>query len=191
MAASTILPYPTVLTPFYIFQCDTTVPASNPPDYENVTESPGGFYNVIWRTPAACGVVSSTMCGPNPPVPPPVPPLTPCTAGSTTCLPSWKPVWNLRNSTVLYTCNNTGFLNVTVANQYGIVVLDWSNAKNLWANTHPMSEVDITIQAVEMVYAQDPGAPGYAPRVWAYRNTIKALNWYSSIREKLDDPAYE
>merc|ERR1719231_541787 len=41
-----------------------------------------------------------------------------------------------------------------------------------------------------MVYAQDPGVPGYAPRVWAYRNTIKALNWYSSVREKLDDPKY-
>ena len=65
---------------------------------------------------------------------------------------------------MLYTCNNTGFLNVTVANQYGIVVFDWTNAKNLWANTHPMtSEEDITIQAVEMVYAQDPGVPGYAP----------------------------
>lgn len=41
-----------------------------------------------------------------------------------------------------------------------------------------------------MVYAADPGLPGYAPRVWAYRNTIKALNWYWSIRVKLDDPAY-
>lgn len=49
------------------------------------------------------------------------------------------------------------------------------------------SEELITKQA-EMVYAQDPGLPGYAPRVWAYRNTIKALNWYSSVREKLDDP---
>ena len=27
-------------------------------------------------------------------------------------------------------------------------------------------------------------------RVWVYRNTIKALNWYSSVREKLDDPQY-
>ena len=52
------------------------------------------------------------------------------------------------------------------------------------------SEEDITIQA-EMVYAADPGLPGYAPRVWAYRNTIKALNWYSSVRVKLDDPACE
>ena len=25
---------------------------------------------------------------------------------------------------------------------------------------------------------------------WVYRNTIKALNWYGSVRKKLDDPAY-
>lgn len=47
------------------------------------------------------------------------------------------------------------------------------------------SEELITKQA-EMVYAADPGVPGYAPRVWAYRNTIKALNWYKAVREKLD-----
>ena len=28
-----------------------------------------------------------------------------------------------------YTCNNTGMHNVTHANQFGIVVYDWSNAK--------------------------------------------------------------
>jgi hypothetical protein len=131
----------------------------------------------------------------------------------------------MRNSTVLYTCNNTGFHNVTLANQYGIVVYDWSNAKALWANAHPMSSEELITKQAEMVYAQDPGLPGYAPRVWAYRNTIKvrkkeeegvelkkkrgresfacscdppdlpnphtqALNWYSSVREKLDDPRY-
>ena len=42
----------------------------------------------------------------------------------------------------------------------------------------------------EMVLALDPGIPGEQPRVWVYRNTIKALNWFASVREKLDDPAY-
>jgi len=91
---------------------------------------------------------------------------------------------------VLYTCNNTGMHNVTHANQFGIVVYDWSNAKAIWANAHPMSSEELITKQAEMVYAQDPGVPGYAPRVWAYRNTIKALNWYSSVREKLDDPKY-
>jgi len=96
----------------------------------------------------------------------------------------------MRNSTVLYTCNNSGMHNVTHANQFGVVVYDWSNAKAIWANAHPMSSEELITKQAEMVYAQDPGLPGYAPRVWAYRNTIKALNWYSSVREKLDDPKY-
>ena len=37
----------------------------------------------------------------------------------------------------------------------------------------------------EMVLAKDPGIPGEQPRVWVYRNTIKALNWFTSVREKL------
>jgi hypothetical protein len=183
-------PMPNGRNAVYVFVCDPTVPLNNPPLYNNITESPPGFYNVVWHTPAACGVVSGTVCGPNPPVPPPVPPPTPCTPGSETCLPTWLPTWHMKNSTVLYTCNNTGMHNVTVANQYGIVVYDWSNAKDVWANAHPMSSEELITAQAEMVYAADPGLVGYAPRVWAYRNTIKALNWYTSVREKLDDPAY-
>ena len=41
------------------------------------------------------------------------------------------------------------------------------------------------MKQAEMVLAADPGVPGHAPRVWVYRNNIKALNWFSSVREKL------
>ena len=166
-------PMPNGRNAVYTFICDTSVPLDNPPFYKNTTESPPGFYNVVWRHPAGCGTTSGSSCGPSPPVPPPVPPPPSCSPGSKTCLPTWKPTWNMRNSTVLYTCNNTGFHNVTLANQYGIVVYDWSNAKALWANAHPMSSEELITTQAEMVYAQDPGLPGYAPRVWAYRNTIK------------------
>jgi hypothetical protein len=53
-----------------------------------------------------------------------------------------------------------------------------------------MSSEELITKQAEMVFAADPGVEGYNPRVWAYRNTIKALNWYSSVREKLDDPKY-
>lgn len=137
-----------------------------------------------WRHPSAC-ISSATpdTCPPPPPMPPlpppppPPPPPIEC-AGLQTCLPSWKPTWHMKNSTVLYTCNNTGMHNVTHANQFGVVVYDWSNAKAIWANAHPMSSEELITKQAEMVYEQDPGVPGYAPRVWAYRNTIKALNWY-------------
>jgi hypothetical protein len=79
---------------------------------------------------------------------------------------------------------------VSHAVKYGTVVYDWSNAKQLWANAHPMNSEELITKQAEMVLAADPGVSGEQPRVWAYRNTIKALNWYSSVREKLDDPAY-
>eukprot|EP00040_Diaphanoeca_grandis_P027318 m.155154 g.155154 ORF g.155154 m.155154 type:complete len:642 (-) comp30927_c0_seq1:241-2166(-) len=174
----------------YNFICDMTVPMDNAPS-ANVTEDPPGFYSVDWRHPSACKAIDGpATCGPPPPAPPAPPPAASCMPGSDTCLPSWKPTWHMRNSTVLYTCNNSGMHNVTHANQFGIVVYDWSNAKAIWANAHPMTSEELITKQAEMVYAQDPGLPGYAPRVWAYRNTIKALNWYSSVREKLDDPKY-
>jgi hypothetical protein len=181
----------------YHFVCDATAPLDNPPD-DAVVESPGGFYNLIWRHPSACKVSATpAKCPPPPPLPPipppppPPPPAIPCSRGSDLpCLPSWKPTWNLRNSTVLYTCNNSGMHDVHHANQFGVVVYDWSNAKAIWANAHPMSSEELITKQAEMVYADKPGVEGEMPRVWAYRNTIKALNWYSSVRMKLDDPAY-
>lgn len=168
-------PMPNGRNAVYHFVCDTTVPASNPPD-ANVTEAPGGFYNVVWRTPAACPVVGGSACGPAPPIPPPVPPPTPCSPGAATCLPLWEPTWGMRNSTVLYTCNNSGMHSVEAANAYGVVVYDWSNGKAIWANSHPMTSEELITAQAELVLAADPGVPGGMPRVWAYRNTIKALN---------------
>jgi SPP1 family predicted phage head-tail adaptor len=59
--------------------------------------------------------------------------------------------------------------NVTSANRYGVVVYDWSNAKNIWANAHPMTSEELITAQAEAVYAADPGVPGGMPRVWAYR----------------------
>ena len=42
-----------------------------------------------------------------------------------------------------------------------------SNAKALWANAHPMNSEELITKQAEMVYADDPGLQGYAPRVWA------------------------
>jgi hypothetical protein len=107
---------------------------------------------------------------------------------ATSCLPAWEPTWDMRRSTFLYACNGSGMYNVSHAAQFGIVSYDWSNGKQLWANAKPMDSEQLLTKSAEAVHAVDPGIPGQAPRVWVYRNTIKALNWYSSVREKLDDP---
>lgn len=125
-----------------------------------------------------------------PPPPPRAPPSIACFGADEPCLPAWKPTWHMKNSTVLYACNVSGMHSVQHANQFGIVVYDWSNARAIWTNAHPMSAEELLLKQAEMVLAANPGVPGYAPRVWVYRNTIKALNWFSSVREKLDDPRY-
>ena len=51
-----------------------------------------------------------------------------------------------------------------------------------------MSSEELITKQAEMVLAADPGVEGYNPRVWAYRNSIKALNWYSSVRKKARRP---
>eukprot|EP00039_Didymoeca_costata_P011009 m.150873 g.150873 ORF g.150873 m.150873 type:complete len:528 (-) comp15030_c0_seq17:134-1717(-) len=106
------------------------------------------------------------------------------------CLPTWKPTWNMSRSTLLYNCNASGMHDVREAVRYGVVVYDWSNAKHLWVNNHPMNDDDLLTKQAEMVLDVDRGIPGEQPRVWVYRNKAKGLNWYGSVREKLDDPQY-
>ena len=83
---------------------------------------------------------------------------------------------------------------VEEALRYGITVYDWSNAKKLWANARPMNDEDLLTKQAEMVLAAgerfDPRPSDEQPRVWVYRNKIKGLNWYRSVRDKLDDPRY-
>ena len=53
-----------------------------------------------------------------------------------------------------------------------------------------MTDEELLTKQAEMVLAAYPGVPGEVPKVWVYRNSIRALNFYSSVREKLDDPEY-
>ena len=133
---------------------------------------------------------------PPPPSPPPSPSPHPtnCTENNCqpgcACLPKWKPTWNMSRSTALYIDQPNGFHNVSEAIRWGVAVYDWSNAKKLWTNARPMNCDELLTKQAEMVLAADPGVPGEQPRVWVYRNTAKALNFFGSVREKLDDPLY-
>lgn len=133
--------------------------------------------NTQWVTYSS---LNGPPCPPTPTLAPTIPPL----------LPKWKPTWDMMRSTMLYTCNHSGFHNATYAAQFGVVSYDWSNAKEVWAQAHPMTCEEMLTEQAELVLALDAGIPGEQPRVWVYRNTIKALNWFKSVRVKLDDPAY-
>jgi len=100
-------------------------------------------------------------------------------------LPPWTPTYSMPESTIFMPCNDSGYHSVSEAVRYGLVDYDWSNAKQLWANTQPMDCQERLLEQADMVHKADP-----TTKIFVYRNAIKALNWFTSIREKLDDPQY-
>jgi hypothetical protein len=171
--------------------CDAEAPGNNPPESTLVFGAGSHSsqfrrtYNVTWHHPSACTATPTPHKGCRSPAPPaPAPNI--CEG----CLPPWKPTWSMQRSTALYACNSSGPHNLDEATAYGITVYDWSHDKASWVNNHPMNDDELLLQQAERVLAQDPGIEGEQPRVWLYRNRIKALNWIGQVREKLDDPAY-
>ena len=53
-----------------------------------------------------------------------------------------------------------------------------------------MNADEMLTKQAELLLAADPGIAGEQPRVSVYRNKIKGLNWFSAVRDKLDDPNY-
>ena len=60
------------------------------------------------------------------------------------CLPNasagkgWSPTYNMSMSTIIMPCNTSGWYNASLAAKFGLVDVDWSNAKKDWANKSPM-----------------------------------------------------
>lgn len=178
-------------TAIFNIMCDAEAPGNNQPESTLVVGAGSHnnqsrwTYNVTWRHPSACAATPTPRKGCRSPAPPaPAPNI--CEG----CLPPWKPTWSMQRSTALYACNASGPHNLDEAAAYGITVYDWSHAKMEWVNNHPMNDDELLLQQAERVLARDPGVEGEQPRVWLYRNRIKALNWIGQVREKLDDPAY-
>jgi hypothetical protein len=98
--------------------------------------------------------------------------------------PSWGQTWSVANSTAFYGCNYAGLLDPSLIRQFRLVQLDWSNAKEVWANAHPMDSADLLTRQAAAVKAGRPDAV-----VGVYRNTVKALSWFPAVRDALADPA--
>ena len=82
-------------------------------------------------------------------------------------------------------CNGTGFSDAVRGGEFGIISYDWSNDKLDWASAQPMDcEERLTTQALATKSANA------AAKVFVYRNVVKALPWFTSVRKILDDPAY-
>jgi hypothetical protein len=83
-------------------------------------------------------------------------------------------------------CSFKGLLTPTsFYSQFGIADIDWSNAKQLWV-VPPMDCDGLLVKQVNQLLALNPDM-----KVFVYRNLVKALPWYTSVRKLLDDPQYE
>lgn len=118
-------------------------------------------------------------------------------------LPLFAPTYNMQQSTLAMVCNYTGMTNMSGdIGRFGIIDYDWNNGKGDWVITHPMTaEEQLVQQAIQRKHVMCPEAcplPDGCPtkdacpqaKTWVYRNTVKALPWFTSVREKLDDPQY-
>ena len=99
--------------------------------------------------------------------------------------PTWVQSWAVANSLATYACNYSGFFEPAYTRQFSLIALDWSTGKQAWANQHPMDAEQLMVDQVNAIEAARPGTISLV-----YRNTVKALAWFSHVREKLADPAY-
>ena len=89
-------------------------------------------------------------------------------------------------STLVMTCNSSGFSNPERGAQFGVVSYDWSNAKSIWAANKPMDCEELLLEQATRTKKLNPDT-----HVFVYRNLVKALPWFSSVRKKLNNPRYE
>ena len=70
--------------------------------------------------------------------------------------PKWQQTWNMSRSTVIMPCNTSGWFDPAEAARYGLVDIDWSNARAQWARHRPMDDDARLATEVAMVKAINP-----------------------------------
>ena len=99
--------------------------------------------------------------------------------------PPWPASFRLMDNTLTMTCNHSGWTDPMLAANFAVVSYDWHNNKENWCKDQPMDNEASLIKQAHMTRAYTNRS-----RIWLYRNIVKALPWYGTVREKLDDPAY-
>jgi hypothetical protein len=112
-----------------------------------------------------------------------------CLAGAGATIPPhnppWAPTYNMSMSTLTMQCNSSGWSSPERGAAFGIVSYDWSNAKKQWAAAHDMDCEERLQTQARLTKATNPDS-----NVFVYRNVVKALPWFSTVRAKLIDPQY-
>jgi hypothetical protein len=105
-------------------------------------------------------------------------------------LPPWPSTYDVAASTLVMPCNSSGLLSTELTRAWGLVSYDWSNAKRGptgWAQQRPM---DCEERLLAQAQAANLKSANPSQRVGVYRNSLKMLSWFTSVRVKLEDPAY-
>ncbi len=79
-----------------------------------------------------------------------------CTAFLPPQNPPWPPTYNLTLSTLAMAANDSGWLDLDFASKWGIISIDWSNARNVWAQQHPMDCEERLLAQAEAIKARNP-----------------------------------
>ena len=81
-------------------------------------------------------------------------------------------------------CNDSGYFDPEIAGRWGLVDLIGQTPSS-YGQTLSQWTAERLLTQVEQVKRVSPST-----RTFVYRNLVKALPWYTSVREKLGDPAY-
>ena len=80
-------------------------------------------------------------------------------------------------------CNNSGPVDATWAKPWwGLVDVDWNSNKVTWSAAKPMDCEEDMLSNLKAIRSKNPTAI-----TWLYRNGIKALPWFTSVRLLLED----
>ena len=91
--------------------------------------------------------------------------------------PKWTPTYLMNSSTIVQPCNYSGFFSddtVQKLAKYGVVDIDWSNAKLVWSNVSPMNDQELLLKQAQLIKQVNPNT-----KVWVYR-----LSTQSSFAKK-------
>jgi hypothetical protein len=91
----------------------------------------------------------------------------------------------MNQSSIIMICNNSGPVAASLAGQWRIADVDWNSNRIGWSAARPMNTEEDMLANLQAFRAVNPNSIG-----WLYRNGIKALPWFTSVRKRLEDPAY-
>jgi hypothetical protein len=105
------------------------------------------------------------------------------------CNPPWPPSYNINDSLITMQVNLSGLSSPRRGAEFGIVSYDWSNMKDIWAASKPMTCEELMVEQA-VATKEAAGLVPNNPKIFVYRNIVKALPWFTSVRKKLDDPQF-